>query len=120
METFARQQFDLLLHEATGNYAERVAHRCGGTRVALDRLEADPEGEGVWLSEYVDTVFEEHLLDSTAGACFVLEALERRTVAGAPEGTVADVLATLARRAFGDLLLRQTVQLLSRNLAFEG
>ena len=120
MEPYLRQQFDMLLHEAAGNYAERVSHRCGGTTVALERLRTDPEGDGVWLSEYVGTVFEEHLLDTTAGSCFVLEALERRTVPSDPGGAVADVLSRLARAAFAELLAQQTAQLLQRSLAFEG
>jgi len=120
MEPYLRQQFDLLLHEATGNFAERISHRCGGTSVALERLRADPESDGVWLSEYVGTVFEEHLLDTTAGACFVLQALERRTLPPDTGGAVADVLARSARTAFGELLAQQTDQLLQRSLAFEG
>ena len=120
MEPYLRQQFDLLLHEATGNYAERISHRCGGTEIALERLRTDPEADGVWLSEYVGTVFEEHLLEGTAGACFVLEALERRTVPADEGGVVGDVLGRLARAAFGQLLAQQTAQLLQRSLAFEG
>jgi len=73
MEPYLRQQFDLLLQEATGNYVERIVHRCGGPEIALARLTADPESEGVWVSEFVDVFFEEHLLDTTSGACFVLD-----------------------------------------------
>ena len=80
MEPHLRQQFDLLLQEATGNFVERVVHRCGGPETALARLQTDPESEGVWVGEFVDSWFSEQLLDSTAGACFVLDALERRTV----------------------------------------
>ena len=120
MEPYLRQQFDLLLHEATGNYAERISHRCGGTEIALERLRTDPEAEGVWLSEDVGTVFEEHLLEGTAGACFVLEALERRAVPTDPGGPVGEVVQRLARAVFADLLAQQTAQLLQRSLAFEG
>ena len=90
MEPYLRQQFDLLLQEATGNYVERIVHRCGGPDTALARLTADPESEGVWVSEFVDVFFEEHLLDTTSGACFVLDALERRTVPADPGGPVAE------------------------------
>ena len=113
------QQFDLLLQEATGNYVERIVHRCGGPEVALARLTADPESDGVWVSEFVDVFFEEHLLDTTSGACFVLDALERRTVPADPGGPVAEVLSRLARAAFADLLVRQSSQLIQRTMAFQ-
>lgn len=118
MELHLRQQFDLLLHEAAGNFAERVVHRCGGPGPALERLHDDPEGDGVWLSEFVDVVFEEHLLDSPAGSCFVLEALERRPLPPDPGGEVTDVLARLARIAFAGVLCTRAAQLLQRQLAF--
>jgi hypothetical protein len=119
MEPHLRQQFDLLLQEATGNFVERAVHRCGGLEPALARLQADPEAEGVWVGEFVDVWFAEHLLDSTSGSCFVLDALERRTVPADPGGPVHEVLARLSRAAFAELLARQGAQLISRQLAFQ-
>ena len=119
MENFARQQFDLLVHEAAGNFCERIVHRCAGPERALERLRDDPESEGVWISQYVGIVFEEYLLDSPSGACFVLDALAQRSVADVEGGVISDVLARLARLAFADVLARQTSQLLQRQLAFE-
>jgi len=118
MEPHLRQQFDLLLQEATGNFVERVVHRCGGPETALARLQSDPESEGVWVGEFVDSWFCEQLLDSTSGACFVLDALERRTLPADPGGPGSEVLGRLARAAFADLLVRQATQAVSRQLAF--
>jgi len=118
VENFARQQFDLLLHEAAGTFYERIVHRCGGPQSALERLRDDPESEGVWLSQYVDVLFEEHLLNSPGGACFVLDALAQRSVANTEGGKIADVLARLARLAFAEVLAKQTSQILQRQLAF--
>jgi hypothetical protein len=118
MEPHLRQQFDLLLQEATGNFVERVVHRCGGPENALALLQTDPESEGVWVGEFVDNWFAEQLLDSTAGACFVLDALERRSVPADPGGPAGEVVARLARAAFADLLVRQATQAVSRQLAF--
>ncbi|MEZ5115904.1 MAG: hypothetical protein R2737_06520 [Candidatus Nanopelagicales bacterium] len=120
MEPFLRQQFDLLLQEAAGAFVERAVHRCGGPQPALDALRADPESEGVWLADFVDAFFEEHLLDNPAGAAFVLQALERRTLPPDAGGSVAEVLDRLARTAFGDVLTAQAGQLLQRQLAFGG
>ena len=44
MELFLRQQFELLLQEATGTFTERLVHRCGGPDNALRMLTEDPEG----------------------------------------------------------------------------
>lgn len=118
MELYLRQQFELLLQEATGNFTERIVHRCGGEQSALDRLTSDPQGEGVWLDEYVDNFFEEHLLTGTGAACFVLEALERRTLPSDPGGAVNEVLPRLARAAFAEVLTSQTAQLIQRQMVY--
>lgn len=114
MELFLRQQFELLLQEATGNFTERIVHRCGGPEVALERLTTDPEGDGVFRGEFVKAFFEDNLLENAAGHAFVLEALERRTVPADPGGPVAEVLARLARAAFADVLTTMTAQLIQR------
>lgn len=118
MELYLRQQFELLLQEATGNFTERIVHRCGGEQAALDRLNDDPQGDGVWLGEYVDNFFEEHLLTGTGAACFVLEALERRTLPADPGGSVAEVVQRQARAAFAEVLATQTAQLIQRQMVY--
>jgi hypothetical protein len=112
MELFLRQQFELLLQEATGNFTERVVHRCGGPDLALERMRSDPDGEGVFRGEFVNAFFDENLLNNPAGYCFVLEALERRTLPADPGGTVVEVLQRLAHAAF--VLSTMTAQLIQR------
>lgn len=119
MELYLRQQFELLLQEATGNFTERIVHRCGGEEVALERLKNDPESEGVWVSEFVNNFFDEHLLTGTGGACFVLEALEKRSLPADEGGAVSEVLPRLARAAFADVLTSQSAQLIQRQLVYK-
>jgi hypothetical protein len=114
MELYLKQQFELLLQDATGNFTERIVHRCGGPEAALERLATDPEGDGVFRGDFVRAFFDDNLLSNTAGHCFVLEALERRTVGDDPGGSVADVLARLAHAAFADVLTTMTAQLIQR------
>lgn len=114
MELFLRQNFELLLQEATGNFGERIVHRCGGPDAALHRLSEDPDGEGVFRAEFVRNFFEEHLLENVAGHAFVLEALEKRTVPADPGGPVSEVLGRLAHAAFADVLTTMTAQLIQR------
>lgn len=118
MESFSRQQFDLMLHEAAGNFTERIVHRCGGPEIALARLQRDPDGEGVWISEFVGVVFEDNILNSAAGACFVLDALHQRTVPADPGGVVDTVVSRLARAAFGEVLAKQAAQLIQQQMVF--
>jgi hypothetical protein len=120
VEPFLQQQFELQLAEAAERLAERAVHRCGGSEAALAQLQSDPDGEGVWASQFVDAFFAEQLLDNPAGSCFVLQALSRRAVPHDPGGTVEQVLGRLARVAFSDVLTKQTAQLLQRALVFEG
>lgn len=114
MELFLRQQFELLLQEATGNFTERVVHRCGGPDRALEQLRSDPDGGGALRADFVRAFFTDNLLDNAAGHAFVLEALERREVPADPGGQVAEVLGRLAHAAFADVLTAQSVQLIQR------
>ena len=78
----------------------------------MQRLRDDPQSLG--LAAFVDAFFAENLLEEPAGACFVLEGLARRTVPSDPGGTVADVLARLARAAFAEVLTVQTSQVIQQ------
>lgn len=118
MELYLRQQFDLLLHEATTSFAERCTHRCGGADQAVAALRQDPDADTLHRAEFVAAFFAEHLLDNTAGHCFVLESLARRTLPPDPGGHVADVLARQAATAFADVLTGRTIQALEQQQIF--
>lgn len=121
MDAYARQQFDFLLNAAIERFVERVEQRCGGPVPALDRLRTDRNADGVWADEFVQALFRDFLLDDTAGACFVLEALERRPVPPLPAmpATLRDALGALARHAFRDVLCAKTEEALEQRLAFQ-
>jgi hypothetical protein len=103
-----RAQFDFLLNTAAERFVERLVQRTGGLEEGLAALRADPNGEGVWLDEFVRAVLRDFLLDNTEGSCFVLQALADRTVAsasgGAGTGTVREALGALAVTAFSAVL----------------
>lgn len=112
MQLFMQQYFDTILREAAGNFAERCVHRAGGPEQALAALAADPESLG--RSDFVSAFFSENLLEDTAGSCFVLEALEGRTLSADAGGPVAEVLSRQARAAFADMLSVQTSQVIQQ------
>ncbi len=117
MEAYQRLQFDLLLGIAVERFVERITHRCGGYEAALARLRVDPQGEGVWLDGFVQAFLRDFLLDNPAGACFVLQALERRRIAAPQPGTIGAMLEQMALRAFADLLAAKTVETLEMSSA---
>lgn len=114
MEQYARQQFELMLQDAVGRFAERLVYRCGGPDAALDRLAQDQDGPGTHRTDFVKAFLAENLLDNTAGHCFVLEALEQRVLPEDPGGPGTDVLGRLARAVFADVLTAMTSQLIQR------
>lgn len=119
MEPHRCQQFDLLLQLGVERFVERLEQRNGGAAPALERLRTAPEGEGVWLTEYVDVLFADFLLDNTAGACFVLEALARRRVAAPATGTIEVQLRDLSRRGFAELLAAKTEEVLEQHTSYQ-
>jgi len=118
MELYARHQFDLLLREAAGSFAERCVHRAGGPDAAIALLRGDPDAPVLGRADFVGAVLAENLLDSTAGHCFVLEALERRTLPPDPGGPAAEVLARLARAALAEVLAIQAAQVIGQQQVF--
>lgn len=114
MDAHLRQQFDVLLLTAADRFAERITQRCQGEGRALHRLQTNPDGEGIWLTDFVDAVFAESCLDNAAGACFVLQATQKRATSLAAEGSVAEILVQMAKTVFASLLTAKAVEALGR------
>ncbi|MFV9507247.1 MAG: hypothetical protein AB4911_22075 [Oscillochloridaceae bacterium umkhey_bin13] len=118
MEAYQRQQFDFLLLTAVERYSERLVQRNEGAANALARLQADPQGEGVWLDQFAEAIFRDFLLDNVAGACFVLQALARRRIPSPAAATIETMLQTMALRAFADLLAAKTSEALEQQIGY--
>jgi hypothetical protein len=119
MDLHEKQQFDFLLNTAVERYVERLEQRNGGVEIALERLRRDAEGEGVWLRRFTQAIFDDFLLGNAGGACFVLQALAKRTVPGVASGKVETTLDTLAKHAFADLLKQKTEEALEQRCSLE-
>lgn len=115
MDLHERAQFDFLLQAAVERYVERLEQRNGGAAPALARLRAEPEGEGVWLTEFTRAILRDFLLDNAAGAAFVLRALARRRVSPPPAGTVEEMLVGMATEAFAALLKSKSEEALEQH-----
>ncbi len=118
MEPHHKVYFNFLLNTAVERLTERVSQRLGGTAVALEAIRENPEGEGVWLSGFVDAFFDDMLLDNTAGAVFVLEALERRPAEAQPPGKIGETLQRMSRQAFRELLWQKAQESLEQSVAY--
>ncbi|MEI7555078.1 hypothetical protein [Candidatus Chlorohelix sp.] len=111
MEIHEQQQFDFLLVTAVARYTERLAHRNAGAENALQKLRENQQGDGIWLNQYVDAIFQDFLLDNVAGACFILKALSKRNLTNdiTLQGSVEQVLISMAKQVFTELF-RQKVE----------
>lgn len=105
------------------SFAERIVQRCAGQDAAIAALADDPEGEGVWLSQFVDAVFDEWCLADADGAAFVLRALRTRPLpadgltqlsADLVGGTVEQLLIGTAKATFAQLLRNKVLESMRR------
>lgn len=122
MELYQRQQFDFLLQSAVERYVERLEQRNEGPTKALALLRADREGEGIWMTEFVDALFTDFLLENAAGACFLMQALASRTVpalSSSPGQTTEQFLVASARAVFAQFFFQKTEECLEQHASFE-
>jgi hypothetical protein len=124
MNPHEQQYFNLLLAMAVDRFSERIIQRNEGAINALERLRTNPQGEGIWLTEFVEAFFRDALLDNPAGSCLILQALANQRVNDlsniVDRETVGDILHALAKQTFATLLYRKTEEALEQTLAFGG
>ena len=114
MELYQRQQFDFLLMTAADRFVERIVQRNEGVENAIARLQQNPQGDGIWLDEFVAAIFQDFLLDNSAGATFILQALEKQSTPPPSPGTIEQMLKSMAQRAFADLLQKKVLEALEQ------
>jgi hypothetical protein len=120
MELYQKQQFDFLLLTSAERFAERVVQRCEGQDKAHAKLKENRNADGVWLDQFVEAIFDDFLLNNTAGAVFILSALEKRNIEFSGNGKIEQVLQTMAKQAFGDLLYIKTIESLEQSIGVGG
>ncbi|GAB98134.1 hypothetical protein BJY21_001391 [Kineosphaera limosa] len=122
MDLHERVAFDALLGQAGEAFVERIVQRCAGQDRAIEALERDPDSEGVWLTDFVDAVFDEWCLADADGAAFVLRALKSRPVPAGPTtapttgtpSTIEHLLVSTAKAAFATLLRAKVLESMRR------
>ncbi len=119
MDLYLRQQFDFLLATAVDRFVERLEQRNQGSQGALRKIQTDPQGEGVWLQDFVAAIFQDFLLDNEAGACYVLQALAKQPHAAVVAGQVGTTLIALAQATFASLLREKTIEVLEQRSGYQ-
>lgn len=119
MDLYERQQFDFFLKAAVERFVERLEQRAQGPDRALERLREAPESDGVWLGGFVDALFSDFLLDNPDGACFVLRSLAKRPAAAPTGRSVEEMVGSLARNAFAELLKQKTEEALEQRIGYQ-
>jgi hypothetical protein len=120
MALHERQQFDFLLQTAVERFVERLEQRFRGAEDALANLRRDPDGEGVWLTEFTTAVFEDFLLNNIEGACFVLRSLPQRKIELSPQTvSVEQLLGSLSHGLFRELLLNKSLEALEQHVGYQ-
>lgn len=120
MELHQRQQFDFLLVTSVDRYVDRLIQRNQGADNALRKLRENPQGEGIWLDQFVDALFEDFLLNNMGGACFLLQALAKQSIPAPTAGKIETMLVAMAREAFGGILRRKTEEYLEQQSSMYG
>jgi hypothetical protein len=123
VELHEKQYFEFLLNAAIERFSERLIQRNEGIDNGLAALRANPDGEGVWFSQFVDNFFEDMLLTNSASACLILQALEKRPVEQQQldtlsTGKLKDILQTLAKQSFKKLLFVKLQESLEQTRAY--
>ncbi|HHM12313.1 MAG TPA: hypothetical protein ENJ16_02075 [Planctomycetaceae bacterium] len=119
MDLYQRQQFDFMLATAVERFCVRLQERFRGVEAALERIQADPNGDDVGLGPFIDAFFEDFLLNTPEGACFVLQALARRQWIGTSNGSVEEVLVATAKKLFSELVLAKTTEMLEQRCRYQ-
>ncbi|HEY9753945.1 MAG TPA: hypothetical protein V6C97_02160 [Oculatellaceae cyanobacterium] len=120
MEIFEQMLFEEVLNSAVSRFSERIVQRCEGAERALVILKNDPESDGIWLSKFMENFLADSLLNSTAGAAFMLQALEKRKPSRQYDGTAGEIMQKMASDIFAQLVRQKTVERLEQSVAFGG
>ncbi len=123
MALHERQQFDFLLWTATERFSERVQQHLQGPERALAALSDATQYAKAGVTEFVDAIFADFLLDNIEGACFVLQSVGKRKwpteVSLTTSVSVEQGLIQVAKYLFQQLLISKTIEYLEQFSSYQ-
>lgn|SRR5690625_457843 len=125
MHAYEQQYFDTLVGIATDRFVERAIYHSEGAQKALELLKENPYGKNLWLDRFVQSFFEEFLLDNVSGYCLVLQALANNTfhkeiLTNSSSITISELLEKLSKKTFESLLIQKSEEVLEQSILFGG
>ncbi|MHB8188874.1 MAG: hypothetical protein ACYDHP_00305 [Ferrimicrobium sp.] len=119
MEPWSQSMFDLFFMGAVDRLFERATARFGGPEEAVREMRAYGHTGEELVAGFVDALFVDAGIGDTAGACFVLQALERRQLTVVDfTGGVGDLLLKLAKSSFTELLVNKTIEAAELSMSY--
>ena len=128
MSPHEEEYFNIILQMAVERFSERALYRLGNVEEVIRKLRDDPQGEGVWLGQFVDVFFNDLLLHQIEGYAFIVRALSDQPIRlsslfdGPNERaeTLETILRRLAVTSFADLLQKKTIEVLEQQSMYGG
>lgn len=128
MSPHEEEYFNIILQMAVERFSERALYRLGSVEEVIRKLRDDPQGDGVWLDQFVDVFFNDLLLHQIEGYAFIVRALSDQPIRlsslfdGPNERaeTLETILRRLAVTSFADLLQKKTIEVLEQQSMYGG
>ncbi len=120
MEIWSQSLFDMVLMSSVERLFERATTRFEGEEAALAKLKSPDDSLAQLVESFVSAIFNDFGIGDSAGACFILKALDRQmvTVKGF-EGTLGDLLLGMAKVAFSEILVRKTIEAAELSMSYD-
>lgn len=129
MDLHEKQQFGFFLQTATERYVARLEERFRGADAAIAAIHSNDNVYRDMLTQFVDAVFEDFLLNNAGGASFILQALAKRKLNTSDSNettkfpkdadTVETLLVLMAKRVFTELLQLKTIESLEQHTGYQ-
>ena len=120
MNDWERVYIDTLLHDACDIVCQTAIQRCDGPTNTLKKLREDPNGEGIWLDQFIPMFLGERAFDTDAGACAILEAFAKKPMPQVQGDSISSTLRGASRSIFAEMVLLKIDETLQRGSMQEG
>ena len=120
MEMWSQTLFDMVLMGSVERLFERATARFEGEEAALAKLKSPDDSLSQLVEGFVSAIFNDFGIGDSAGACFILKALDRQIVTVKDYGgAIGDLLLATAKVAFSEILVRKTIEAAELSISYD-